>query len=190
MKLLLTLAAVTVLCFGLQTTKYIAESTLYGVVRGEVFYILRGPLSKEQQKIRYESWIMLCLDLRDVSCEDVPPPKVRTFLPKPTRPGLSGFYQGGEAVFVRSNLTGHELREVLAHEMSHYLDMYVIPGFTVPGRALPICKSEARAWSVSDNYQIMYGDPTKVVGQTWVSWYAHCTPYWDILYPPTDYNKG
>jgi hypothetical protein len=137
------------------------------------------------QKARYRTWLLLCLELRDVTCAGIPVPKVETFRPNPLRRGLLGYYDGSDTVFIRSNLGATRREEVLAHEMSHYIDVQL--GLNVvPGPALDICFSEKRAWAVSDAYWLRRGvspKSKKIVGQRWVDWYAHCTPYKDTLYP-------
>lgn len=142
-----------------------------------------GHLSDRTIRTKYLAWNMLCFDLRDIDCTGIPVPKVMTFRPSASRPGLSGFYDGSDTIYVRNNLRGRALEDVMVHEMSHYADMFVIPGFTVPGYARSICFSEKRAWAVSDAYNIRYGYPKLVVGETWVNWYAHCRKYRDDLYP-------
>lgn len=140
-------------------------------------------LPDRKQYLRYNAWNLLCFELRDIDCTGIKVPKVLTFDPVPSRPGLLGYYKGGDTIYVRSNLSRIQLTEVLTHEGSHYFD--VEKKLTrVPGRALEICWSEKRAWKVSDNYNKAYGNPKDVVGKRWVQWYKHCTPYKDVLYPP------
>jgi len=131
---------------------------------------------------KYRMYNMLCFELRDIDCGATPAPKVLTFKTNPFRPGLQGYYDGGDTIFIRNNLRGKHREEVLAHEMSHYLDAEIL-GMEIPGKALPICFSEKRAWAVSDAYWTKYNHPRKVVGSKWTKWYKHCTPFKDTLYP-------
>jgi len=138
------------------------------------------------QMARYRVWLDLCLDYRgDVDCSGMSVPKIKTFRPNPFNPGLAGYYKGGDVVYVRSNLMYVEREEVMAHEMSHYLDVQL--GITnVPGYAKEICFSEKRAWRVSDLFWQRQGyaaDSSKMVGSKWTKWYSHCTPFQSELYP-------
>jgi len=137
------------------------------------------------ERARYRVWHDLCFEYRDISCLGMVPPKIESFNPNPLRPGLLGFYDGSDTIYVRSNLGGWDLEEVLAHEMSHYWDSEA--GITeIPGPALDICFSEKRAWAVSDAFWLSkgyYEDSNKIVGAAWVNWYAHCTPHAHTLYP-------
>ena len=135
-----------------------------------------------EQRARYRSWDMLCFELRDVDCTGLKVPKVMKFEPNPLRPGLAGYYKGGDTIYIRDNIRGMQREEVLAHEMSHYID--VKHGLAnVPGFAREICFSEKRAWAVSDNFWLKYGWDERTVGTTWTEWYTHCTPLQSELYP-------
>jgi hypothetical protein len=142
-------------------------------------------LDPRQLRVKYLAWNLVCFDLRDVDCTGVAVPKVLKFKPNPLRPGLMGYYDGSDTVYIRDNIRGPALEEVLAHEMSHYLDVRTL-GIRVPGPAKEICFSEKRAWAVSDAYWLRYGRPSKVVGSKWANWYKHCTQFKDEMYPPTD----
>ena len=138
--------------------------------------------TKPELKAKYRMWNMLCFELRDVDCTGMPVPKVKKFAANPLRPGLAGYYDGSDTVYIRRDIMGAAREEVLAHEFSHYADVQL--GITnVPGFAEEICFSEKRAWAVSDNYWIKYGRPSLAVGTTWTEWYKHCTPYQSVLYP-------
>ena len=139
----------------------------------------------ERQRLRYRVWDMLCFDLRDIDCSGIPVPKIAKFKPNPFNPGIAGYYQGGDTVFVRDNLKGAARDEVVAHEMSHYLDVMVL-GTQVPGPAREICFSEKRAWAVSDAFWIRQGyskTHPKIIGSSWADWYRHCTPFKAEMYP-------
>lgn len=144
------------------------------------------PNDRSLQAMRYRAWLDLCFEYRaGVSCEGINPPKIKTFARDPFRPGLAGYYNGTDTVFIRRGLKYEEREEVIAHEMSHYLDKEL--GITnIPGFAREICFSEKRAWAVSDAFWIKMGyapDSKKIVGAKWVNWYGHCTPLAAELYP-------
>jgi hypothetical protein len=140
-------------------------------------------------RIKYRMFDKLCFDLRDVDCTGITPPRIFLFQKNPMRPGLAGYYDGGDIVYIRKDLYGDQREEVLAHEMSHFVDnelgllppMPVFSGDT--DGIIGLCMSEKRAWAVSDNYWRSAFQPKKVVGKRWTSWYAHCRPHKDILYP-------
>ena len=133
----------------------------------------------------YNAWNMVCFELRDVDCTGMKVPKVLTFEPKPRRKGLMGYYTGGDTIWVRENLRQKSMEEVLAHEMSHYIDMKLGLLNPVFNSDLSRCFSEKRAWAVSDAYNRVYGKYSRIVGSEWTRWYTHCTPYRDKLYPKT-----
>jgi len=183
MKALLLSAMFTLATYGYTTKSIIIDddAILAGFIQ---FYLEKRaePLSPAEMRAKYIAWDLLCFELRDVDCTGVVLPKVQKFQPNPLRPGLAGYYNGSDTIFIRSTLTGEAREEVLAHEMSHYLD--VTFGITnVPGYAEEICFSEKRAWAVSDAYWTKYLRPSKVVGESWANWYRHCTPLKDKLYP-------
>lgn len=145
---------------------------------------------KSWQKARYDAWLMLCFELReDADCSGVPVPQVYLFKPNPIRPGLMGQYRGGEIVFMRNNLKGKQRLEVMAHEMSHYLDSLngILPELPVhvndKDGVYRLCLSEKIAWGVSDAFNRKYGDRKEIVGKDWLNWYGHCRPFKDRLYP-------
>ena len=170
-----------VLIAALMATTAIAKPITWVITDAAVLENVK-PIDAKKYRTVCEAWNMLCFDLRDVDCTGVPVPKVMTFSTNPARPGLAGYYKGGDVIYVRNNLGKNALEEVLAHEMSHYMDVIKF-NLPVPGPALEICFSEKRAWAVSDNYNRMYGKKSRIVGETWVEWYTHCTPYRDVLYP-------
>jgi hypothetical protein len=141
------------------------------------------PLSPAQLAIKYRMWNATCIDYRkDVQCIGVKAPNIMTFEVNPMRPGLQGYYDGTDTIYIREGLRSQRLEEVVAHEMSHYIDVQVM-GLKVPGRAKPICWSEKRAWAVSDAYWIEQGRKSKVVGSDWADWYRHCTKFKQDMYP-------
>lgn len=149
----------------------------------QIFLIMQAEQpTPAQVRAKWIAWDMLCFELRDVDCSGVKAPEVRTFQQNPFRPGLMGYYQGGDTIYIRADLKGANREEVLAHEMSHYLDVILLDT-PVPGPARDICFSEKRAWAVSDAYWTKYGHPNKVVGSNWADWYSHCTPLKGEMYP-------
>ena len=151
--------------------------------------VKQQPMSEAEllhhQRLRFRMWNDLCIMYREESCAGIHAPKVKTFAPGSKRAGVMGYYDGSDAVYIRRNLTPLQKEEVIAHEMSHYLDVQL--GITVvPGEALPICMSEKRAWGVSDKYWLRRGvapNSKKIIGAKWVMWYSHCTPHKSVLYP-------
>jgi hypothetical protein len=140
-------------------------------------------------RIKYRMFDALCFDLREVDCTGMKPPRIFLFEKNPMRPGLAGYYDGTDIVYVRADLVGDQREEVLAHEMSHYVDQLlgILPEMPVyntdTAGIIGLCMSEKRAWSVSDEYWKRAHQPRKVVGSTWTRWYKHCTPHKDVLYP-------
>lgn len=134
------------------------------------------------ERMRYRVWLDLCLDYRtEVSCGNIRPPQIKIFQPSPFRPGLMGFYAGGDTIYLKRGLTITQREEVYAHEASHYLDASL--GMTnVPGTAEEVCFSEKRAWAVTDMFWTRKGT-SNIIGEKWVDWYKHCQPYRDKLYP-------
>lgn len=197
-KLKLTLAAIlaTLLLTGSTARPHVTIDETDDLIASWVQFVLeaasRPANSKSQLRAKYRAWNLLCFELRDQSCSGITPPNVRTFRQNPLRPGLAGYYDGTNIIYIRSDLYGKERLEVLAHEMSHFMDneLGLLPPMPVYNDDIPgiisLCTSEARAWLVSDNFQILYGNPRLVVGSDWTNWYTHCTPYKGILYPSGD----
>lgn len=170
------------------------KETTYGAARDVLNWIWITQVGREEmtlselsvyQRLRFRVWNDLCFEYRaDVSCIGIHVPKIAKFRPNPMRPGLAGYYDGGDTVYLRSTLKGYAREEVLAHEMSHYLDEQ-LDMTVIPGPAKQICFSEKRAWAVSDAFWTKKFGPNsrEIVGATWVNWYTHCTPYKSELYP-------
>lgn len=169
----------------------IDESRLAAILQ----YLLQvnaKPATPQADKAADRMWAKLCTKLRaGIDCSTWERPTVMLFKPNPLRPGLMGYYDGTDIIYIRSNLYSGNREEVLAHEMSHYVDQMLglLPPMPVyeddAEGIIKLCKSEAIAWAVSDAYNTteIWGRPSRVVGETWVDWYAHCTPYKDVLYP-------
>lgn len=150
------------------------------------------PADRSTQAMRYRAWLALCFDYRPgVGCTGLDVPKINYFRPNPFRPGLAGYYDGGDTVHLRRGMKYTEREEVMLHEMSHYLDqqrgLAKIPVYVGDEEGLfLLCKSEATAWGISDAFWIRQGyspDSSKIVGSKWADWYTHCTPFKDRLYP-------
>lgn len=139
---------------------------------------------------KYEAWNLLCFELRDVDCTGIPVPNVER---QEMAKNLAGYYDGSDTVFINEKLRGLQRLEVLAHEMSHYIDVQTM-GLKVPvyngdiEGIKGLCFSEKRAWAVSDNFWKQYKNNRMQVGAKWVKWYDHCRPYADLLYPDV-YDK-
>jgi hypothetical protein len=174
------------------TTIELDDSRLASIMQVFLEQTSRRP-SPAQRRAVNKAWVLLCFELRDVDCTGIIMPELRVFNPNPMRPGLMGYFKGGNLIYVRDNLYGGRREEVLAHEMSHYIDdqlgllppMPVYKSDTVG--IIGLCKSEAIAWGVSDAYNRtnLWGNPKFIVGEDWVNWYDHCTPHKDVLYPRT-----
>ena len=141
-------------------------------------------------RLKYRMWDKLCNDFRpNASCQGIKPPRIFLFSPNPLRPGLAGYFDGGDVVYIRTTLYGDEREEVVAHEMSHYLDFELgllpeLPVFVGDREAtFQLCLSEKVAWGVSDDYWRSAFNFRNVVGKKWTSWYKHCRPFKDRLYP-------
>jgi len=150
------------------------------------------PANKSANKAADRMWLKLCVKLReDIDCSKWTRPNVRTFAPNPLRPGLQGYYDGTNIIYIRQNLYAGSREEVLAHEMSHYVDQLLgllppMPIYSDDTKGIiALCMSEKTAWGVSDEYHRtqFWGNLKLVVGKRWVSWYTHCTPHRAILYP-------
>jgi hypothetical protein len=144
--------------------------------------------SKSGLKAKYAAWDLFCYELRSVSCAGIKLPKVKLFRPNPMRPGLMGYYDGTDIIYIRRDLRGDERMEVLAHEMSHYWDnekglLPPLPVYSDDEEGiLALCYSEKWAWGVSDEYNRLYGNPRDIVGSDWTKWYTHCTKHKDEMY--------
>ena len=186
-RLLLIAVAVATLTNGLRN-----EDDVPVLDPAAAFYQMLLEARAEELKnprLKYKMFDSLCFDLRDVDCTGITPPRIFLFEPNPLRPGLAGYYNGDDIVYIRSNLYGDQREEVLAHEMSHFVDneLGLLPEMPVffgdTDGIIGLCMSEKRAWAVSDQYWRRAFQPRKVVGKSWTRWYRHCTPHKDVLYP-------
>ena len=184
------LIAAAIATFTLQyacNTVMVEESIANNIATG-VWVFSQGQEIPDRalQDARYRAWMDLCFEYRaEEDCTGIKVPKVKQFPRNPFRPGLAGYYDGSDTVYIRQGMKYDMREEVLAHEMSHYLDK--VKGYTqIPGPALDVCFSEKRAWRVSDLFWIKQGyaaDDKRIVGHKWVEWYGHCTPHKAELYP-------
>lgn len=138
------------------------------------------------QYARYTSWTVAC-ELTPYSCIGVEVPKV---VRVKMRKGLLGYYDGGDSVFINIDLmNGIQTKEVLVHEMIHYLQAKV-GGLKVPGPAEPICRAEEEAFTLVDKWLLEIGYKNMVVGPNWWYPYQHCWPYYNPNYTVWDWLKG
>lgn len=189
-KLLYTLAACLCTITAASPTLLADEREDYDFIAGVLQFVLERQAEElRNHRVKYRVWDMLCFDLRDVDCTGIPVPTVLLFEPNPLRPGLAGYYNGDDVVYIRSNLRGDAREEVLAHEFSHYIDSVLgllppLPVFNGDKEGIfGLCMSEKRAWAVSDRYNYLNFHRSKIVGKSWTRWYSHCTPFKDRLYP-------
>jgi hypothetical protein len=131
-------------------------------------------LDYNKGKDKYSSWIAAC-EYTPYSCIDVDLPKV-TY--KALREGLYGYYDGSDTIYIRQGLMGMTRKEVLMHEMVHYLQVQK-GGLEIPGYAEPICRAENEAFTVVDEWLIDKGYRHMVVGPTWWRPYKHCYPWYN-----------
>lgn len=105
---------------------------------------------------------------RDYTCAGVAMPKVKY---ESMRPGLYGYYDGGDTVYVNRDLARNDRLTTLIHEMIHFVHVQqeMIP---IPGPAVEVCWSENEAWLLEGIYS------GKDNTNWWIS-YTHCWPYYD-----------
>ena len=187
MKRLLILGAALTLTLGINTAITDEE---HNIISGVIQLVLERQAEElKNHRVKYRMWDQLCFDLRDVDCSGIEVPKVYTFKKNPMRPGLAGYFSGGDIVYIREDLRGDAREEVLAHEFSHYVDQELgllppLPVFAGDEEGMfGLCYSEKRAWAVSDEYNFRNFYREKVVGKGWTRWYSHCTKFKDRLYP-------
>lgn len=190
---LLTALAVT-LVTPMTVTSYnveIDESRLATIIQ-MILEANATPATKQADRAADRMWDKLCNKLREgIDCSTWERPTVMLFKPNPLRPGLMGYYDGTNIIYIRKNLYAGPREEVLAHEMSHYVDQLLgllppMPVYSDDAEGIiKLCQSEKIAWGVSDAYNLkeVWGNRSRFVGETWVDWYEHCTPYRDVLYP-------
>lgn len=137
--------------------------------------------------MKYRAWNTLCLDYTpDRSCGSIAPPKIERVK---MRKGLRGYYDGGDTVYVNRELRGYEREATTFHEMSHYLDtkLGLNPEMPVKASDRPnvykLCYSEKRAWDATDRWWSDRLRTKKAANGKWVTWYDHCRPFADKLYP-------
>lgn len=125
-------------------------------------------------KMKYEMWMEACFYSQYV-CANVNVPNVKF---EKMRKGLLGYYNGTDTIYIRYGLTGVRLKEVLMHEMIHYIQKQV-GGLIVPGPAEQICHAENEAFGLVDQWLIDNRILWLVVGKNWWKPYTHCWKYYD-----------
>ena len=143
--------------------------------------------SWDDRTSRYSAWNQLCMEYTpDRSCEGIKPPKVKRVK---MEDGLRGYYDGGDTVYLNRKLWGMQKEATTIHEMSHYLDTQLGLNPDMPVRrsdkkkVLGLCRSERRAWDLTDQYWRNKQRPGRAVDGRWVRWYQHCREFAHILYP-------
>jgi hypothetical protein len=127
-----------------------------------------------EMKLKYDTWISVCLNLDQYSCIMLAVPKVEY---KVMRRGLLGYFDGSDTVYVNKTLKGDKRRATLYHEMVHYLQ-HERGGLQVPGPAEPICRAEAEAFKETDEWLEAIGRRDLKRGPKWWRPYRHCYPWY------------
>ena len=157
------LVAMSLLCLSLWSQPSLA--TVPSADGSDLYYL--SSLNK------YKAWIDAC-EMTVYYCVGLDMPKVQfEFM----RPGLNGYYAGGDTIYVSRRLYGMKQRQTLLHEMVHYLQVKR-GGLAVPGLAEPICKAEAEAFAVSDKWAKSIWRKDLVVGPNWWRPYTHCYQFY------------
>ena len=121
----------------------------------------------KQAELPEVAWRDMCALLETESvayqCMRMMPPKVAY---EDLRPGLYGYYAGGDTVVVSSNISREDQLRTLIHEDIHYLHAQ-LQLIVVPGPAEEICWSENEAWTLEGIYS------GKDNSQWWLN-YPHC----------------
>ena len=105
-------------------------------------------LGYKQAQLADVAWSEMCtlLETEEIGylCKRVQPPLVVYEI---MRPGLMGYYDGGDTVYIRQGLSFDEQLEVLIHEDVHYLHAQ-LQIVEIPGPAIEVCWSENEAWYI------------------------------------------
>jgi len=123
---------------------------------------------------KYTSWINACRYTK-YTCAALKTPRV---VYKQLRPGLLGYYDGGDTIYIKLGVRGWLRKEILMHESVHYIQKH-IGGLVVPGPPYGICKAEAEAFGAVDKWLIDNGKNNMVVGPDWWKPYTHCWKWYD-----------
>jgi hypothetical protein len=106
----------------------------------------------KQAELPEVAWRDMCALLETEAvfyqCMRVMPPLVEY---EKMRDGLSGYYEGGDTVFINKNLSQEDQLRTLIHEQIHYLHVQ-LQMIVVPGYPEPICWSENEAWTLEGIY--------------------------------------
>lgn len=146
-------------------------SRLRNLLYGSLALLCMAPVQAEQINT-VELFDFACRHSH-VSCVNVPMPNiVLTWMG-----GLWGAYSTAtpDTVWIEFNLLygpAFQLKEVIVHEMVHYLD------YTVRSNPMnsirSVCASEARAWAIGNKWLEFNGYP-QLVEQNWQRLYPQCS---------------
>lgn len=126
---------------------------------------------KKQNIIEQRAWLDMCQLLID---EEVGYACNRLMMPlvvyEEMEPGLLGWYDGGDTIYINADLRSTQLFEVLMHEGVHYV--HVQHGIIiVPGPAIQVCWSENEAWTLTG---IFYNEDNS----KWWRAYPYCWQFY------------
>lgn len=127
---------------------------------------------------KYQAFLNAC-QYTPYSCIKVPVPEVKYVR---MQPGLLGYYDGGDTVYIKRGMRGIRRKAVLMHESVHYLQTQV-GGLRVPGYAKEICRAEEEAFAAVDNWLIDTKRDSYKVGSKWWVPYKHCRQWYDPKWP-------
>ena len=135
-----------------------------------------------QGKLRYDTWIEACFRVERLHCGTLAAPKV-VYERMSSR--LYGYYDGSDTVYVNKSISASLKREVLLHEMIHYVQS-VVGKVKVPGPAKEICAMEEEAFRLVDEWLVDMGWEDRQRGPDWWKSYRHCYKF----YGPKDYGSS
>ncbi len=127
-----------------------------------------------RDKDTYEVWTEACFRTQ-YTCGLTELPKIMRV---ELEPGLLGYYDGTDKIYVLKGLRGLRYKEVVMHEMIHYIQKQVGKA-EIPGPAESICRLEAEAFTVVDKWLLDSGEQWLMVGPDWWKPYVHCWPWYD-----------
>ena len=125
-------------------------------------------------------WDTICPVLAgiELTCENVERPLVEYFGEEEEESGLQGYYEGGDTIYIRDDLSKKLTSSVIVHEIIHYLQ--VQNGFlSLPGPSKQVCAAEQQAFQITDIYRETIG--LSKVGDRWWKSYWYC---WQYYAPP------
>jgi hypothetical protein len=125
------------------------------------------------EESEYWTWRRTCSMLREVyQCGMLSMPKVEY---EEMRPGLLGYYKGGDTIWINSSLSGKEKVSTLIHEYTHYLQVKR-GNLILPGPAKQVCDAEAEAFMFTDVYRRSVDLPLNY--PNWWRAYPYCWQYY------------